>query len=138
MSTRVSIHAVRDTQQNTTLDILLHLNAWESRAVGVSGLQSNRQTTRPRGESHSLGLVAMPSGRDPYCRVPVASKCCFYYGDASRRQRTQGYRLVHFEQSAHSSSAWRSPTGLSNTSLRGQTGRLRRTVRNPFRPIPTS
>ena len=41
------------------LDILLRVNAEESRAVGVSGLQSNRWTTRSfgRGESHSIDVV---------------------------------------------------------------------------------
>ena len=37
------------------LDILLRVNAEESRAVGVSGLQSNQQTTTPFGTGSATG-----------------------------------------------------------------------------------
>jgi len=44
---------------NINYHILLRVNAEESRAVGVSGLQSNRQTTTlfGRESSHSLDVV---------------------------------------------------------------------------------
>ena len=81
--------------------------------------------------------------------VPVL----FLPRDASRHHRSWGYRVVCFEQSAetHLSRMWRSPNALSDTvvretkslvitkiedfrttSLRGRTGRLRRTARNPL------
>ena len=86
-------------------DILLRVHAEESRAVGVSGLQSNHRTTTPFGarvvpQRRCGGLLAVPSRRYPYPRPCRASQCCFCHGDASRRQQSRGYRLVRFEQSA--------------------------------------
>ena len=51
--------ASRVARTPSSIDILLRVNAEESRAVGVSGLQSNHRTTRPfgHGESHSVGVV---------------------------------------------------------------------------------
>ena len=96
----------------------------------------------------------MPSGRYPYPRPCTASQCCFGHGDAGRRQRTRGYLWVA-SSSRHVGTPFedvRSPPALSDTvvretqslvitkifdfrttSLRGWTGRLRRTVRNPLR-----
>ena len=100
------------------------------------------------------GLLAMPSGRYPYPRPCTASRCCFDHGDASRRQQTRGYLWIA-SSSRHVDTPFkdvRSPPALSDTvvretqslvitkifdfrttSLRGRTGRLRRTVRNPLR-----
>jgi len=79
----------------------------------------------------------MPSGRYPYPRPCAASRCCFGHGDARQASADSGVSsrsLRAVGTSAHPSRMWRSLTALPDTaSLRGRTGRLRRTVRNPLR-----
>jgi thioredoxin reductase len=77
------------------VDILLRVNAEESRAVGVSGLEAKSpddQPFRARGvpQRRTGGLLAMPRGRYPYPRPCTASRCCFCHRDASRCLRTRG------------------------------------------------
>ena len=142
------------------LDIRLRVNAEESRAVGVSGLESNHRTTRPFGrrESHGIGLVdCWP------CQVavtPILNRICrpsVLFLPRGRQQASvdsgvPSGSLCAVGTRTYPSMICRSPPALSDTvvretsslviteiydfrttSLRGRTGRLRRTVRNPLR-----
>ena len=142
------------------LDILLRVSAEESRAVGVSGLESNHRTTRPFGrrESHGIGLV------DCWlCQVAVTPilnriwRPSVLFLPRGRQQASvdsgvPSGSLCAVGTRTYPSMICRSPPALSDTvvretpslviteigdfrttSLRGRTGRLQRTVRNPLR-----
>jgi len=98
------------------IDILFRVNAEESRAVGVSGLQSNHRlqilssTGSPTTSDWWTAGSIKP--RYPYPRPCLTTRCCFYHRDASRRQRTLGYQVACFEQSTHPSRMWCPPAAL--------------------------
>ena len=67
-------------------------------AVQSAGYQLLR--ARVISRRRTGGLLGVPTCRYPYSRLCSVSRCCFSYGDTSKRQQSWRYRGARLQQSA--------------------------------------